>query len=152
MDMSFEREFQVIWADIDPNLHMRHSAYYDYAAQMRILFFDEKGFSVEKMAELKTGPILFREEAVFLKEIRMNEKIKVDLHLAAMRKDGSRWTIIHTLYKQNGEKAAKITVDGAWIDLIKRKLTAPSEEIFKMVEDMPKTDTFQFLPEKTQQT
>src|SRR5436190_8911963 len=95
-------EFQVIWADIDANRHMRHTAYNDYAAQVRLQFFADHGFSVNKLEEEKTGPILFREETLFVKEVGMNEKIKVDLKLSAMRKDGSRWKITHTIYKSSG--------------------------------------------------
>lgn len=39
MSKEFYKEFQVIWADMDPNRHMRHTAYNDYAAQLRVSFF-----------------------------------------------------------------------------------------------------------------
>lgn len=146
--MGFSKKFQVIWADIDANRHMRHSAYYDYAAQLRVLFFSEAGYPLEKLAQMQIGPILFREEAVFLKEIHMNESITVDINLAAMRPDASRWRIIHTISKENGDKAAVITVDGAWIDLFKRKLASPPEDLVVAVEHMPRIENFEILPEK----
>lgn len=146
--MSFSKSFQVIWADIDANRHMRHSAYYDYAAQMRVMFFSESGYSLEKLAQLNIGPVLFREEAVFLKEIHMNESISVDINLAAMRQDGSRWKIVHNISKSSGEKSAVITVEGAWLDLQKRKLTTPPQELLQAVDQMPKTENFEILPEK----
>lgn len=146
--MAFSKKFQVIWADIDANRHMRHSAYYDYAAQLRVLFFSDAGYPLEKLAQMQIGPILFREEAVFLKEIHMNELITVDINLAAMRQDASRWRIIHNIAKENGEKAAVITVDGAWIDLFKRKLASPPVDLVAAVQHMPRTDNFEVLPEK----
>ena len=43
--------------------------------------------------------------------------------------DGARWTIEHTIYKADGRLAATVTVDGAWLDLDRRKLTTPPAEL-----------------------
>jgi acyl-CoA thioester hydrolase len=146
--MAFSKNFQVKWADIDANRHLRHSAYYDYGAQVRILFFDENGYSMQKFAEIHLGPILFREEAVFMKEIFMNEKITVDMRLAASRNDGTKWKFVHSIYKENGEKAAQITVEGAFMDLLKRKLTYPPEELLSLVEHLEKTENYELWPDR----
>jgi acyl-CoA thioester hydrolase len=149
MEKKYVKEFQVLWADIDANRHMRHSAYNDYAAQVRLGFFADHGFPVEKLEQLQIGPILFREETVFLREVPMNEIIKVDLHLAAMRADGSRWKIVHNIYRSDAVHSAVITVEGAWLDLVKRKLSIPPTEIMGMIDNMPKLATFEVLPEKS---
>ena len=146
--MEHIKTFQVIWADIDANRHMRHTAYNDYAAQARVSFFTESGFSIDQFARLQIGPILFREETMFLKEVGLNEIIKIDIALAGMREDGSRWRITHNIYKSNGEKAATITVDGAWMDLVKRKLTAPPAELIEVVKHMKRTENFDNMESK----
>jgi acyl-CoA thioester hydrolase len=43
--------------------------------------------------------------------------------------DGARWTIEHTIYKADGRVAATVTVDGAWLDLDRRKLAVPPPEL-----------------------
>ena len=48
------------------------------------------------MQRLHIGPIIFREECVFKKEIRLGDKITIDLHVDKAKKDYSRWTIQHT--------------------------------------------------------
>ena len=117
------------WADMDPNGHLRHSAYADFAADQRVRFLGLAGFDLPTFARLRFGPILFREDSRYLKEIRLGETIRVTGRLLAMADDGSRWTIEHTLYKEDGRPAATVTVDGAWLDLEKRKLTVPPAEL-----------------------
>ena len=117
------------WADMDPNGHLRHSAYADFAADQRVRFLALAGFDLAAFVRLHLGPILFREDSRYLKEIRLGETIRVAGRLLAMADDGSRWTIEHTLYKQDGRPAATVTVEGAWLDLEKRKLTVPPAEL-----------------------
>lgn len=136
--------FQIMWAQIDPNGHMRHSAYYDLAAQVRVNAFDQHELSIKELVQLEVGPILFREEARFLKEIHLNDNIKVDLQVAAMREDGYKWTIRHNFYKED-VLVAIVTVDGAWMDLLKRKITVPPDKIRKAFDSFQKTEDFKLL-------
>jgi acyl-CoA thioester hydrolase len=132
--------YHVRWAEMDPNGHMRHSAYADFAADQRVAFLGQKGFDLRKFAELRLGPILFREETKFLKEVHLGEAIRVDGRVASLSEDGSRWTIVHTLYKADGRVAATVTVDGAWLDLDKRKLRLPPPELADIMREMLKVE------------
>jgi len=129
--------YRTRWADMDPNGHMRHSAYADYAADQRVVVLANWGYGVARFAELRLGPILFREETKFLKEVHIGEEIRVDGQLAAVSADGSRWSIVHTIYKADGRVAATVTVDGAWLDLDRRKLTAPPAELAAAFSALP---------------
>jgi len=126
---SFSTQIKVRWADVDSNQHVRHSAYYDYGAHCRIQFFIECGFPLQKFQELGIGPILFHEECSFLKEIKMEETITINLLKGEIRDDGSRWALHHEIFNSKNEKCAHIIVKGAWMDLTKRKLTLPPEEL-----------------------
>lgn len=143
----YSKTYEVIWADIDPNRHMRHSVYNDYAAQTRVAMFQDFGLSIDKVSELGLGPILFREETNFRKEILLSEKITVTCQLTTMRKDGSRWTFLHEIFKENGKKAADITVDGAWLDLNKRKLGMPPDQMLEIINQFPRSEDFKWMPE-----
>lgn len=120
--MGLVYEIQVLWAQIDANGHLRHSAYADIAAQARVSMLETTGLKYNIFEELKIGPILFREELLYLREVKMNDTVKVITEITKARADGSRWSIRHELYRGDGVKAAIINVDGAWIDTIKRKL------------------------------
>ncbi|RZK32891.1 MAG: thioesterase [Hymenobacter sp.] len=108
---------------------MRHSAYADFAADQRVHWLASLGFDMKRFAELQIGPILFREETKYLKEIHGGEQIRVEGRLVSSAPDGSRWTIEHTIYKTDDRVAATVTVDGAWLDLARRKLTVPPPEL-----------------------
>jgi acyl-CoA thioester hydrolase len=127
--MPHSQSYSVRWAELDPNGHMRHSAYADFAADQRVHWLASLGYDVRKFAELRIGPILFREETKYLKELHGGEQIKVDGRVTGGTPDGARWTIEHTIYKADGRVAAIVTVDGAWLDLDRRKLTVPPAEL-----------------------
>ncbi len=141
----FIKEIQVRWADLDPNVHLRHSVYYDWGAFCRIAFFDEHRLSTEVMQRLHIGPILFREECVFKREIRLGDKVGINLEVLHAKKDYSRWSIRHAIIKNTDTLSAIITVDGAWLDIAKRKLAIPPSEVSEVLAQMPKAENFQWL-------
>jgi acyl-CoA thioester hydrolase len=130
--------YRTRWADMDPNGHMRHSAYADFAADQRVLLLSQWGFDIKRFGELRIGPILFREETKFLKEVLIGEEIRVDSQLAAVSEDGARWSIVHTISKADGRVAATVAVDGAWLDLDRRKLTVPPAELAAAFNALPR--------------
>ena len=141
----FKKSIQVRWSDLDPNFHVRHSVYYDWGAFCRIEFFNQYGLSDLAMREHNIGPILFREECIFRREIRMDDDLFISLEMKQARKDFSRWSIQHRILKGEGELAATITVDGAWLDLQRRKLTVPPPVVVDVYDKMPKAEGFQWI-------
>ncbi len=127
--MTHNQNYTVRWAELDPNGHMRHSAYADFAADQRVQWLATIGYDIRRFAELRLGPILFREETKFVKELHGGEAIRVEGRVTAATPDGTRWTILHTIYKADGRVAATVEVDGAWLDLDRRKLTAPPADL-----------------------
>lgn len=141
----FSRVIQLRWSDLDPNFHIRHSVYYDWGAFVRIEFLNEHGLNHQVMQELKFGPILFREECVFRKEIRSGDVINMNLQLLRSKKDFSRWSIQHYITREDGSLCAVLTVDGAWIDVVRRKLASPPEKVVEVFEKMPKGEAFEWM-------
>lgn len=145
---SFSLPIQVRWSDIDQNRHLRHSAYYDYGATARIACFSQHGLTNLKFEELHLGPILFREEAIFKREIKFEDRVTIDMVVTKALPDFSRWSVRHHLYKEDQTLAAIITMDGAWIDIVQRKLTVPPEYVQKIFDDFPKDQSFEWLTPK----
>jgi len=131
---------QIRWSDIDQNRHLRHSVYYDFGAMVRIAFLSEQGLTTKKLEDLSTGPILFREEAIFRREIKLEDVVTVDVELTKMNHDFSRWSLRHNFIKEDGTLAAIVTMDGAWINLKSRKLAIPGEFIQSVFDSFPKSD------------
>jgi len=144
----FKREYSVIWANLDPNRHMRHTSYNDYAAQVRLEFFREHGLDIDKMLHMGVGPILFREDTRFTREVHMNERITATLQLSKLRKDGSKWSILHQIFKENEELACTIAVDGAWLDLNARRVTIPPIQLQEVLLNGPRTEDFEWIADK----
>ena len=140
----FIRPIQVRWSDLDPNFHLRHSIYYDWGALSRIEFLDQHGLTTALMEKLNFGPILFREECIFKREIHLNDKVTIDLQLLKSRRDYSRWTIQHTIFKNADTISAILTCDGAWLDKVQRKLAIPPEEARVVFKEMPVHTDFQW--------
>jgi len=141
----FHRNVQLRWSDLDPNFHVRHSVYYDWGAFCRIEFLNAYGLSYKVMQELGFGPILFREECVFRKEVRSGDDIRINLSLIRSRRDFSRWSIQHQITKADGTLCAVLTVDGAWMDVVKRKLASPPEKVHEVFAQMPQGANFEWL-------
>lgn len=146
----YSKTYEATWADMDPNRHMRHSVYNDYAAQTRVAMFKDFGLPIEEFAKMGLGPILFREETTFLKEIALSEQITVTCVLNQMKTDGSRWTFLHEIFKEDGNKAAEIIVDGAWLDLKERKLGNPNDKMLDVINNFPRSDDFEWIKNKSQ--
>jgi acyl-CoA thioester hydrolase len=142
---SFSLPIQVRWSDIDQNRHLRHSAYYDYGATARIACFSQHGLTNSKFEQLHIGPILFREEAIFKREIKFEDVVTIDMVVTKATPDFARWSVRHQLLKENGLLAAILNLDGAWIDISKRKLAVPDEFIRTVFEDFPKSEDFQMI-------
>jgi acyl-CoA thioester hydrolase len=138
----FFYEGQVMWSQVDANMHLRHSAYADFAAQARLMMLEKLGFTAALFKQYHIGPILFREELIYMREVPANEKIRVSCELTKMRSDGSRWSFKQELFRSDHVKAALINVDGAWMDLEKRKLTALPEKLLVSFESIPKSADF----------
>jgi len=142
---TFSRTIQIRWSDMDANRHLRHSVYYDYAAAMRIMVLGDSGLTLKKLEEFEIGPILFREEAIFKREIRLDDKITVDVVLVKSTADFSRWSLRHQFIKEDGTLAAIVNIDGAWLDLIKRKLVVPNELVQGIFASFPKSPDYELI-------
>jgi acyl-CoA thioester hydrolase len=146
--MSFQLTFATKWSDFDPNRHMRHTAYNEYAAEVRIRYFAKHDFSIDAFTKHNLGPILFTEETSFRKEIHLGEDITVNIKLQGVSEHNERWKIIHQVFNKAGELSAIIKVYGAWIDLTKRKLRVPPLEMKEMFDKAEKSEDFEFITMK----
>ncbi|MEO6612003.1 MAG: acyl-CoA thioesterase [Chitinophagaceae bacterium] len=141
----FEMPVQVRWADLDPNFHLRHSVFYDWGALCRIEYLSKKELTWQRMAQLQIGPIIFREECIFKREIRLGDPVTIGMKLVKARRDFSRFTIEHIIKKDPATVSAILTVDIAWINGVTRKLAVlPAEDAEKLSSGLA-SDNFSWL-------
>ena len=79
-----------------------------------------------------------------MREINMNDRIRVNVKLKRTQEDASRWTFVREFHKDDEKAAAIVTVDGAWLDLNKRKLTPLPDQFLQVFLSIPRTDDFEF--------
>ena len=91
------------------------------------------------------GPVLFREEAIFKREIMFEDMITIDVEVVRARPDFARWSLRHHFTKADGTVAAILNIDGAWIDLARRKLAVPDEFIVHVFEKFPRSADFEMI-------
>ncbi len=133
---------EIRWSDIDPNFHVLHSKYYDYCANARMQVLAARGITMKVIQEINIGPILLREEAVFKRELKFDDSIEIKIKLLKANADYSRWSFVNEIWKNGDTLAAIVTVDGAWMDIIKRKLAVPPVGFQKIFEAIPRAENF----------
>jgi acyl-CoA thioester hydrolase len=139
---TFEKKIDIRWADLDPNFHVLHSRYYDFGAYCRMAFLVENGFTPAVMMKKRIGPILFREECIFKKEIVFGDEVTINVKLEKTTSDYAKWTMRHEIYKTDNILSAIITVDGAWLNTAERKVALPPQELIDLFEKAPRSENF----------
>jgi acyl-CoA thioester hydrolase len=134
------------WADMDANAHMANVAYLSKCVDARMSFFKQHGFPVTEFAKRRIGPVVRRDELEYHREIALLEPITVTLQLAGMAPDGSRFRLRNEILNGDGKLAARITSEGGWLDLAKRKLIAPPGDLLAALSAMPPAAEFETLP------
>lgn len=147
--MSYSKSFEIRWSDLDPNFHVRHSVYYDFGAFVRMNFLTDHGLTPAILQQHNIGPILFREECLFKREIHFGDVVSINVALKKSSTTYSRWTMQHEIIKNQDIIAAIITIEGAWIDTAKRKLTIPSSLVAPTLDQMPRAKDFEWIDKKS---
>ena len=132
----YKTTFEVKWSEVDPNMHLRHTAYLDFADQVRIRFFRDNDYSFNKLIQLGIGPIIFCTETDYRREVMLSEVITIDWQLLEQSDNGKKWMIKHNVYKEDGTYAAQLIYRGAWMDIRARKLTSPPKEIIDLMNSL----------------
>lgn len=144
MDNVFEQPVIVRWSDLDPNGHVRHSVYYDYAAQARVAFLMHQGVGIDWLGQRGIGPVLFREEGNFYRELSSGDQLIIDVRLSGLSTDHRKWSMHHRILRAD-ELCATIDVSGAWLDLKARRIVPPPQEFSKKFEDLAHTENFRVI-------
>jgi acyl-CoA thioester hydrolase len=139
---SFSKKIEIRWSDLDPNFHVLHSRYYDFGAYCRMAFLTENGFTPAVMMKHHVGPILFREECLFKREVTFGDEITINFKLEAISADYRKWTMVHEIFKNKDTLSAFITAEGSWLNTVERKVTIPPQEVIDLLDKSPRTDSF----------
>ena len=143
--MSFQEQFTVRWSDLDANRHVRNTIFSEFATHTRFRFLESSGFPQATFEALRFGPIMFREDIRYRRELVFGEVVSVTVEAAGLSDDGSHWRVQQEVRKDNGKQAALLVIDGAWIHLDTRKLLAPPAELIDALRGLQRTADFEVL-------
>jgi acyl-CoA thioester hydrolase len=140
----FQQAVKVRWSDLDPNGHVRHSVYYDYGTFARVAYWQKYGFGPDWMARNNFGPVLFREEALFHRELNSGDELIIDVRLSGLSLDHRKWSMRHRILRGD-EVCAMLNMDGAWFDLKTRRVSAPPVDLGARFETLARTEDFRVI-------
>lgn len=138
------KKFEIRWNDLDANKHLANSAYVQYMSHTRMSFLSENGFDHRAMDRHNIGPVVFHEHVYYFKE-SLTGNVLVSFELGGISKDGRFFRFVHNFYDPNGTNLAYCEMQGAWIDLDRRKTVALPEELMTYIDSAPKTTDFKTL-------
>lgn len=133
--MLYEKTLYARWGDMDFNGHMRNTAFLDASADVRMFFFDANGFSMREFERLRIGPVILRDELEYFRELRLLEPVRVTLSAREVQPDG-RFILINEFFRPDGQRAARVTSHGAWLDLDRRRMTPPPDAVRLLLEQL----------------
>ena len=142
---AFRERFSVRWSDLDANRHARNTIFSEYATHTRFRMLEANGFGQGEFDLLRFGPVMFREEVRYRREVVFGEDVEVTVLFAGLAEDGSQWRVRQEVVRGSGKEAAVLTIEGGWMHLDTRKLIAPPVELRRLLERLPRTSDFEVL-------
>jgi acyl-CoA thioester hydrolase len=143
--LKFERTLHVAWAHLDANGHMANTAYLDVVVDVRFMYFTERGFPPAEFRRLGIGPVVRRDEVDYYRELNLMQAVRIDMQLAGIAEDVSRFKLRHHLRREDGEVAARVTSLAGFFDLKSRKLIAPPQGLAEALRALDRAEDFEAL-------
>jgi acyl-CoA thioester hydrolase len=108
-------------------------------------YFAAAGFPAREFARRRIGPVVQRDEIDYYRELGLLDRFRIDVALAGVSSDVSRFRIVNRIVRADGVVAARVVSTGGWLDLDARRLVAPPAEIATALEQLPRTESFEEL-------
>jgi acyl-CoA thioester hydrolase len=135
---AFECCFEVRWADLDGNQHLRNTAFSEYASHTRFQLMAAHGYAQQRLESLRFGPVMLREEIRYRREVLFGDSVRVNASCAGLSLDGSHWRVRQEVLRPDGRAAAILTIQGSWISLDSRKPIVPPPDLCDVLQQLPR--------------
>ena len=138
----YAKQFLAGWGTMDFNGHLANRSYLDLAADVRMQFFADHGFSPTEFRQLAIGPVVKKDELEYFHEIGLHETVTVTLAALGMSPDGARFVLQNEIWSERDQRAAVVRSTGGWLDLRARRLVRPPPELFRAMQQWPRCPEF----------
>lgn len=105
---AFECRFEVRWADLDGNRHVRNTAFSEYATHTRFQLLAAHGFTQASLESLRFGPVMTREEIRYRREVLFGDALRVSVRFCGLSVDSSHWRVGQEVLRCSDDRAASI--------------------------------------------
>jgi acyl-CoA thioester hydrolase len=138
---TFVTEFRPQWSDMDQNGHMRTTAYLAAAENSRMQYFAACGFPMSEFVRHGFGPVVQSDELRYRAELRLLQPAELALQLVSLAADGKSFSMRNTFTRlADGKIAATVTTGGGWLDLRRRQLIAPPDDLLGILAGLSRAD------------
>ncbi len=129
-----ECEIPVLWSQLDSNGHVNNGVYQFYFDEARMRALEDKGFSLNEMRKDKIGPVMFRSELDYKKQLHHPDTVIIKTWMKEMEK--ARGILIQDLYrKSDGELVCHAEFHCIFMDFNKnRPWKIPEEKLKNLME------------------
>lgn len=145
--MSIEK-FNFRWSDIDANMHIKNTAYNDMFIQYRLTMLAKWGYGMKQFKKLGIGPMIIHEHLYYIKEVRADYPVYIDLFLKGNSEDWKYMQFAQHLYNQQGELSCYLDLTLVWLDIRERKIAVPPAEMLTALNSLEKTDDYRIIDSK----
>jgi acyl-CoA thioester hydrolase len=143
--LRFSRHFVVAWGAVDANDHMRNTAYFDAAADVRLAFLESRGWDRDRLAGTGLGMIAFEERVTYRRELRLRDGFSVTLELAGVSADGARVRLRSVFLDREEHELATLTSDLGWMDRTTRRVAPVPGDLAEVFLQLACTADFALL-------
>ena len=145
MNKPFFKEFEIRWSDVDANRHLGNFAYINMMSHSRMSLMNQIGFGHEAMKENGIGPILFREEIHYFREVLPGTPLRISVALKRVSEDFRFFSFEHRFYSDTGRNVAYGEITGSWMNLEERRVVRPPQKLLDAIDEIPKSIDFRFF-------
>lgn len=139
------RQIKFRWADLDPNRHVRNSAYPDVFVEVRMEMFKNAGYSLKELGAQQIGPVVLQEHTYYIKEVQGDEVVHIDIQLGGHTEDKRYWQFAQHLYDHNGILSTYHEFTFAVMDLQQRKVVQPPRGMLDTFLQLPQIESFSII-------
>lgn len=131
--------------DFDCDGRFRGATCLERAKDVRLIFFAEQGYPYDVFRKQRLMPLVLKERLDYQRDIELLDEYKINLSLAGLSPDGSRFMLRCEFLRSDGKAAARITSTCGWLDANLQKLTPPPQPLITALQELPMTTDYQVL-------
>ena len=128
----FNYELEILGTHLDVFGHVNNSVYLQLYEMARWDFIEKNGFGLDRINELKKGPVILDMTISFRAELKNRDYIRIESWSCGM-KNKYVMKLSQRMLKRDGTEASTLDLSIGLFDLEKRKLILPTAEWFKAI-------------------